>query len=81
MLNDIFKWRTTAFYQVGSLPYKLRKIRIELFTQLLKRLGDNNIKILDIGGTETFWKTLALDIFINNKKIVDNAKYILYITF
>ena len=43
--------------EVGSLAVQFRKKRFAFFSSLLSRL-DRPVSILDIGGTETYWKTM-----------------------
>lgn len=44
----------------GSLAVRFRRKRFTFFISLLSRL-DRPISILDIGGTENYWKTMGMD--------------------
>ncbi|MEM4161453.1 MAG: methyltransferase type 11, partial [Thermoplasmata archaeon] len=46
-------------YQIdGSVAVKLRQERITFFKSLLSQLP-KPVKVLDVGGTETFWERLG----------------------
>lgn len=47
-------------YQVGSLAWRLRRKRFELFRRWLDQFP-RPLKILDVGGTPSFWQTMSFE--------------------
>jgi hypothetical protein len=58
MLGKIY-WNTADFEKDDSLALKLRLKRIEIFKSLIRNMT-RPVKILDVGGTELFWKRMEL---------------------
>jgi len=59
----------------GSLAVEFRRKRFAFFLSLLSRL-DRPIHILDVGGTESYWRTMGLDggdqVFITLLNLTEN---------
>lgn len=58
-----------------SYSMKLRKHRFGIFLKQLKDFNNNNINILDIGGTYSFWKLLDCDLDKRYKLTILNKKF------
>ena len=58
MLDKLY-WNTADFEKDDSLALKLRLKRLKLFKELISEI-EKPVKILDVGGTELFWKRMDL---------------------
>jgi 2-polyprenyl-3-methyl-5-hydroxy-6-metoxy-1,4-benzoquinol methylase len=45
--------------RADSLAISLRRRRWSLFLELLQKCGTQSLRILDVGGTESFWETMG----------------------
>jgi len=62
-----------------SLTNKLRKKRFKLFQTIFKNLLKEDVKILDVGGTVSYWENMGLikdniEIVLLNLRKLENPK-------